>query len=54
MAIHKNKIYISPNLVIIDSIKEKLPEGIIKKYFENTDMDFNPALISFSIRFPEE
>jgi|SRR5690554_289966 hypothetical protein len=53
-AVDGNKFYISPDPGLIDIVKNKLPEGIIKMFFEKTDFDSNPILISFSIKFPGE
>lgn len=52
-AINGNKFYVSPNFGLIDIVKSKLPDGIIKNFFEKTDFDSNPILISYSIKFPE-
>lgn len=48
-----NKFYISIDPWFIYEIRDKLPEGMIKTFFENTPEESNPVLISFSVRFPE-
>lgn len=48
-----DKFYISPHPIIIENIKDNLPNGAIRTFFENTSFDSNPVLISFSIEFPE-
>ncbi|MPM71557.1 hypothetical protein SDC9_118524 [bioreactor metagenome] len=53
VSIRGNKFYISPHPFLIGQIRNQLPNGIIKTFFENTHDDFNPVLISFSIKFPE-
>ncbi|WP_298648979.1 6-bladed beta-propeller [uncultured Proteiniphilum sp.] len=52
-SIHGNRFYISPHPLLIDQVKDQLPDGILKTFFENTHDDLNPVLISFSIKFPE-
>jgi len=52
-SIHGNRFYISPHPLLIDQVKDQLPDGILKTFFENTHDDLNSVLISFSIKFPE-
>lgn len=53
VSIHGNRFYISPHPLLIDQVRDQLPDGILKTFFENTYDDSNPVLISFSIKFPE-
>ena len=51
---HGNKLYISPSFFSpIQDICENMNNEKLKKYFENSDYNSNPFLISFSINFPE-
>lgn len=53
-AVSGDKIYISPDPFLIDEVKDKLPDGLVKTFFEKTNLDSNPVLLSFSIKFPEK
>jgi hypothetical protein len=48
-----NKFYISPNIHQLIDLKKSLPDGKLKSFIENMDYDSNPAIITFSIKFPQ-
>ncbi|GHT13324.1 hypothetical protein FACS189426_18060 [Bacteroidia bacterium] len=53
-ATYNDKFYISPHLMQLMEMKDDLPEGKLKTFANNTNYDSNPAIISFSIKFPDE
>jgi predicted transposase YbfD/YdcC len=46
--------YMAPSLYRIDKALPEMSESKLKTFLENTDMDDNPVIISFSIKFPED
>jgi hypothetical protein len=46
--------YSTPNYYNMDEVISEMPESKLKKFLQNTDIDDNPEIISFSIKFPEE
>lgn len=49
-----NRLFVTPFPHQIETGKNELPKGMLRTFFENTDFESNPLLISFSIKFPEE
>lgn len=52
-SVYGDKFYISPHPMTIENVKDGLPDGMVKTFFNNKDFDSNPVLIAFSVKFPE-
>lgn len=50
-AVKGNKFFTTVHPMTIENVKDKLPEGKVKSFLNKTDIDSNPILISYSIRF---
>jgi hypothetical protein len=46
--------YVAPSLYRINKALPKMPESKLKTFLENTGVDGNPEIISFTIKFPED
>ena len=53
-AVNGNRFYISPSFFEVDQVKNSIKNEKLKTFFENTDFDSNPVIISFSINIPED
>ncbi len=51
-AVKGNRFYVVINPAMVEVVRSELPPGIVKTFFNKTDIDTNPTLISFSIRIP--
>ncbi|MDR1224727.1 MAG: 6-bladed beta-propeller [Tannerella sp.] len=49
-----NRFYVSPSHFLINEVRAKITNGKIRTFLDNTGIDGNPVIISFSIKFPED